>query len=163
NIKGDGPLNDPTRNYQRDASGKIIDGNPAQAGVQPVLIVPASDALGVSRRTFLDRGEHARKEYLSWFPSINASYNLRENLIARAGYYLSIGRPLYAQYTGSGGTGLVLPDESAPPSPTNRIQVNNVGIKPWTAETYKVSLEYYFEKVGLVSASAFHRNFKNFF
>jgi iron complex outermembrane recepter protein len=163
NIDGYGPLNDPTRNYQRNASGAVIDGNPNLAGVQTVPIVPTTDLLGVSKLTFIDRGEHTKKEYLRWFPSINASYNLRENLVARAAYYTSIGRPLYSQYTGSGGTGLVLPDETQAPSPNNRIQVNNVGIKPWSAETYKVSLEYYFERVGLLSIGAFHRNFENFF
>ena len=163
NIKADGPLSDPTRNYQRNASGAVIDGNPALAGVQPVLIVPATDALGVSRLTFLDRGAHTKKEYLRWFPSLNASYTVRENLVARAAYYTSIGRPLYAQYSGSGGTGVQLPDETQAPSPNNRIAVNNVGIKPWTADTYKISLEYYFERVGLFSVGAFHRNFVNFF
>jgi iron complex outermembrane receptor protein len=159
NIDAYGPLTDPTRNFQRNASGAIIDSNPNVAGVQPALIVPTTDALGVSRLTFIDRGAHAKKEYLRWFPSVNASYTLRENLVARAAYYTSIGRPLYAQYTG----GVQLPDETANPSPNNRIQVANVSIKPWSATTYKVSLEYYFQKVGLFSVSAFRRNFENFF
>ena len=159
NIKADGPLNDPTRNYQRAANGSIVDGNATLAGVQPVLLLPATDLLGVSKLTFLDRGAHARKEYLRWFPSLNASYALKDNLVARAAYYTSIGRPIYAQYTG----GVTLPDESANPSPSNRIAVNNVSIKPWSAETYKVSLEYYFERVGLISVGAFRREFENFF
>ena len=45
-----------------------------------------------------DRGARAEKEYLRWFPSLNASYDLRENLIARAAYYHSIGRPDFNQY-----------------------------------------------------------------
>ncbi|MSU24150.1 MAG: hypothetical protein EXS32_10055 [Opitutus sp.] len=159
NIKADGPLTDPTRNYQRDASGRIVDGNATLAGVQPILIVPTTDALGVSKLTFLDRGAHAAKEYLRWFPSLNASYALRENLVARAAWYTSIGRPVYAQYAG----GLQLPDESQSPSPNNRIVVSNVSIKPWSAKTTKVSLEYYFEGVGLLSAGAFRRDFENFF
>ena len=159
NIKADGPLTDPTRNYQRDSAGRIVDGNAALAGVQPVPIVPATDALGVSRLTFLDRGAHAAKEYLRWFPSLNASYALRENLVARAAWYTSIGRPIYSQYAG----GVQLPDDSQAPSPNNRIVVSNVSIKPWSAKTAKVSLEYYFERVGLVSVGAFRRDFENFF
>ncbi len=155
NVKAEGPLTDPTRNYQRDARGTILRG----PNGQPLPLLPASDALGVSRLTFLDRGTHAAKEYLRWFPSLNASYTVRENLIARAAYYYSIGRPGYDQYAG----GLTLPDESLAPSPNNRIQVNNVGIKPWAAKTTKISLEYYFEGVGLVSVGAFRRDFKNFF
>ena len=56
-----------------------------------------------------------------------------------------------------------LPDESMPPSPNNRIHRQQRSIKPWTAETVKVSLEYYFERVGLVSVGAFRRDFENFF
>ena len=155
NVKAEGPLTDPTGNYQRRPDGTILRG----ANNQPLLIVPTSDALGVSRLTFLDRGAHAEKEYLRWFPSINASYNLRENLVARAAYYYSIGRPNYNQYAG----GISLPDEALAPSPNNRITVSNVSIKPWTAKTSKVSLEYYFERVGLVSVGAFRRDFENFF
>ncbi|MEO6245276.1 MAG: TonB-dependent receptor, partial [Opitutaceae bacterium] len=159
NIKAQGPLTDPTLNFQRDASGRTIDGNPTLPGVQPVFIVPTSDALGVSRLTYLDRGYRAEKEYLRYFPNINASYNLRENLIARASWYTSIGRPDFNQYSG----GLTLPNTETPPASNNRISVNNVGIKPWSARTTKVRLEYYFERVGQMSIGAYRRDFKNFF
>jgi iron complex outermembrane receptor protein len=155
NIKAEGPLTDLTRNYQRSANGTIL----RAANGTPLTILPATDALGVSKLTFLDRGAHAEKEYLRWFPNINASYSLRENLIARAAYYTSIGRPIYSQYAG----GVQLPDETMAASPNNRIVVSNVAIKPWSAKTTKVSLEYYFERVGLVSIGAFRRDFENFF
>jgi iron complex outermembrane recepter protein len=162
NLKAEGPLTDPTLNFRRDAAGNVIDSNPNQAGVQPALIVPTSDALGVSRLTYLDRGYHAKKEYLRFFPSINASFNLRENLIARASWYTSIGRPNFDQYSG----GVTLPNTEAPSSrtnPVNLIQVSNVAIKPWSAKTTKVRLEYYFQRVGAVSVGAFRRDFENFF
>jgi TonB-dependent receptor len=159
NVKAEGPLTDPTLNFQRDANGNVIDGNPYQAGVQTVPIVPTSDALGVSRLTYLDRGFHAKKEYVRYFPNINASYNVRENVIARASWYTSIGRPDLNQYMG----GVTLPNTEAAPSASNRIQVSNVAIKPWSANTTKVRLEYYFQRVGAISVGAFRRDFKNFF
>ena len=159
NVEAEGPLTDQTRNFQRDAGGRVIDGNPGQPGVQPVLIVPTSNTLGVSQLTFIDRGLRAEKEYLRWFPSLNASFNVRENLVARAAYYTSVGRPDYNQYAG----GLTLPDTENPPSTNNRISVNNVAIKAWSARTAKVRLEYYFDRVGQVSVGAFRRDFKNFF
>ena len=155
NIKAEGPLTDLTRNFQRSANGTIL----RAANGAPLTIVPASDALGIAKLTFLERGAHAKKEYLRWFPSLNASYNLRENLVARAAIYTSIGRPSYSQYAG----GVTLPDETAPPSPNNLIRVSNVGIKAWSAQTTKVSLEHYFEGVGLISVGAFRRDFENFF
>ena len=159
NVEAEGPLTDRTRNFQRDASGRVIDSNLALAGVQPVPIVPASDALGVSRLTVIDRGAKVDKEYLRWFPSVNVSYNVRENLIARGSYSQSIGRPSFDQYAG----GITLPDEALGPSATNRISVNNAGIKPWSSKSVSTRLEYYFAGIGLISVGAYRRDFENFF
>jgi TonB-dependent receptor len=161
NVKAEGPLSDPTRNYQRDARGNIVDGNPNQAGIQPVLLIPTSNALGVSQLTYIERGQRAEKEYLRWFPSINASYDIRENLIFRAAYYYSVGRPDFNQYAG----GITLPDLALQPNISNgaRIQVNNAGIKAWSARSTKVRLEYYFASGGQVSIGAFRRDFYNLF
>jgi iron complex outermembrane receptor protein len=153
NIDARGPLNDPTRNFQRNAAGQVILG----ANGRPLAL--ASDPLGIAQLTLIDRGARAEKEYLRLFPSINASYNVRENLIARAAWYTSVGRPNFNQYSG----GITLPDLEAEPSPSNRIVVNNAAIKAWSAKTTKVTLEYYFERVGLFSVGAFRRDIENFF
>lgn len=152
-VEGRGDLIDNTRNFQRDAQGRVVLQPNGQPAMQP------GTALEIARRTHIERGLEAEKEYFRWFPSFNASYNFRENLIGRVGYYRSIGRPDFAQYAGS----LTLPNTEAPPSPTNVIAVNNVAIKPWSADSVKVSLEYYFERVGLISIGGFQREFKNFF
>ncbi len=155
NVDAAGPLTDATLNYQRDASGRVI----RNASGAPVLIVPTSNALGVSQLTFLDRGAKTKKEYLRLFPSLNASYNIRENLIARAAYYQSIGRPNFIQYSG----GITLPDTDLLPAINNLIIVNNAAIKAWQAQTVNVRLEHYFEGVGQLSVGAFRREFENFF
>lgn len=153
NVEAFGPLTDPTRNFQRDARGVPILG----ANGRPLPIT--TNTLDALKLTFVERGTRAEKEYLRWFPNLNASFNVRENLIARAAYYYSIGRPDLNQYAG----GLSLPDTENLPSPGNRIAVNNVGIKAWTAKTTNVRFEYYFEGVGQVSVGAFRRDFENFF
>ena len=153
NIEAQGPLTDQTRNFQRDAAGRFLlgpDGRPLSITTDPVA---------AARLTNVERGLQAEKEYLRWFPSLNASYQLRENLVARAGYFWSVGRPDYNQYAG----GLTLPNTSLPPSPANRISVNNIGLKAWSAKTVKASLEYYFEGVGLLSVSGFRRDLADFF
>lgn len=155
NVHAEGPLNDPTGNYQRNAAGAVILG----PNGSPLLRVPTTDALGVSRLTFIDRGQASRKEYLRFFPSLNASYELRENFILRGAYYRSIGRPDFNQYAG----GITLPDTERSPSSTNRIGVNNAGIKAWSADTVRVRLEYYLEPVGQFTVSAFRRDYENFF
>ena len=154
NVTAEGPLTDPTRNVQRDAQGKPILG----ANGRPLAIVPASDALGVSKLTFLERAARAEKEYLRLFPSVNVSYNLREDLIARAAWYTSIGRPDFNQYAG----GVTLPDPENP-TPNDQITLSNVSIKPWSARTFNARLEYYFQGVGQLTLGAFRRDFENFF
>ena len=153
NAKGEGQLIDLTRNFRRDANGRFILG----ANGRPQTIATA--LLEVAQLTNIDRGLRAEKEYLRWFPSLNATYTLRDNVIARAGYYWSVGRPDYAQYAGA----LTLPDTSLPSAPNNQISVNNPAIKAWSARTTKVSLEYYFEGVGLLSVGAFYREIEDFF
>ena len=153
-VQGEGPLTDPTGDYRRDANGKIV-----LVNGRPQLIVPTNAGLEYSKLTFLSRAGRTQKEYLRVLPSLNGSFNLRENLILRGAFYQSLGRPSYNQYY----AGTTLPDTESPPSPTNRISVNNPGIKAWSANTYRFSLERYFEGVGLLSVSAFRRDFRNFF
>jgi len=107
----------------------------------------------------IERGAKTVKSYRKTYPNLNASYNLRDNLIARVAAYQSIGRPDFNQYSG----GLTLPDPSIGDSATNRIFVNNVDIKPWSAKSVVGRLEHYFEGVGVVSVAAFRREVENFF
>ena len=153
NVDASGFLTDLSRNVQRSAQGQAIIG----ANGRPLAIT--SDPLEISKLTYLDRGARAQKEYLRFFPSLNATYNVRENLIARAAYYESVGRPNFNQYAG----GVTLPDPESPPSNANRIVVNNAAIKAWSARTVSVRLEHYFEGVGQFSVGAFRRQFENFF
>jgi iron complex outermembrane recepter protein len=153
NIEAHAVLTDPTRNFQRDANGRLILGSTGR----PLPIT--SDPLATAKLTILERAARTDKEFLTLFPNLNASFNLRENLIARAAVYRSIGRPDLNQYA----SGITLPDTESIPSPTNRIVVNNAGIKPWTAQTVNARIEYYFAGVGQISVGAFRRDFENFF
>lgn len=161
NIHGEGPSNDPTANYQRDSSGKVIRN---AAGVIQ-LKVPTTDALGVSKLTRLDRGTIAEKESLKFFPSINADLTVIENLQLKMGVSQTTGRPDLNQYMG----GVTLPDTETNPPPGNpsvaagRITVNNVGLKPQDTNSINLALDYYFPRsLGSVSISGFRRFIRNF-
>ena len=153
NVWAHGPLTDLTRNVQRDAAGNPL----RNAQGQPIPVT--TNALEASRLTFLPRATDVEKEYLRLFPSLNASYNLTEKLIARAAVSTSIGRPDFNQYAGA----VTLPNTDNPPSSTNRISVNNAGIKPWGATSTKIRLEYYFAGVGQLTAGVFRRDYTDFF
>ncbi len=154
NINAMGPRNDPTLNYQRDATGNVLRGTNGA----PLLQVATTAGLPYSQLTLIDRGLHAQKEYLRYFPSINASYNLTDGLIGRLAYSQSVGRPDFNQYAG----GVTLPDLELL-NPNSRITVNNASIKAWQAQTYMARLEYYFGTVGSFSVGAFIRDYDNFF
>lgn len=153
NIKAEGPLSDPTRNYRYDAAGKVIRG-PNNA----IQLIEPAGSLAALQRTLVERGTHVNKEYLRLFPSLNASYNITENFIGRFSYSESVGRPDFNQFMG----GVVLPDIETI-NANSRITVNNASIKAWQARTYMARFEYYFGAVGQLSGSAFIRDYKNFF
>ncbi len=154
NVKAEGPRNDPTLAYQRDASGNVLRG-PTGA---PLLSVPTNAGLPYSQLTLIERGMKADKEYLRLFPSLNASYSLADGLIGRLAFSESVGRPDFNQYAG----GVTLPDIELI-SPNSRITVNNASIKAWQARTYMARVEYYFGTVGSFSVGGFIRDYTNFF
>ncbi len=154
NIDAEGPLTDPTLAYQRDAAGNVVKG----ANGAPILLQPTNAGLAYTQLTLKDRGYKAQKEYLRLFPSLNASYNIKESLIGRLAYYETVGRPDFNQYAG----GLTVPNIEVF-NPNDRITVNNVSIKAWQARTYMARLEYYFGTVGQLSFNYFVRDFENFF
>ncbi len=166
NISAAGPLTDPTRAFQREASGDVIFQRAANGDFivnaagqkQPALIVPTNAGLPYSQLVLIDRGYKAKKEYLRLFPSFNAGYNISENLIARAAYYQTVGRPDFNQYAG----GLTVPNIEVF-NPNDRITVNNVSIKAWQAETYMARIEYYFRNGGQLTGAYFVRDYQNFF
>jgi iron complex outermembrane receptor protein len=153
NVEAQGPLTDLTLNVQRDPQGRPL--RNAAGAVIPIT----TDALGTSKLTYLERAARVEKEYLRLFPSLNATFNVTENLVLRAAATTSIGPPDFNQYAG----GITLPNTDNPPTASNRIVVNNAAIKPWTANTVRVRAEYYFSGVGQLTVGAYRRDFRNFF
>ncbi|MBI5768625.1 MAG: TonB-dependent receptor [Verrucomicrobia bacterium] len=152
--KGSGPLNDINAQYQRDASGRLIDGNPNQAGIQPVN--KSADALTLRKLRYVERGATSDQHYSGYYPSLNASYTITENLILRAAYAQTLGRPNINNIIPS----TSISDANAV-NPT--ITVNNSGLKPWSAKSYDLSLESYQIKDGFGSVGVFQKEIKDFF
>jgi TonB-dependent receptor len=149
---GVGPLIDPTAIYQRDASGNIV----RNSSGQPVVIAPLNTVAG-SQLAYVERGSGTKTSYDGYFPSLNASYMIRENLIARVSYGRSINRPDF---------GNILPSMNLPDTEgTSRtISLTNPDLKPWIADSFGLALEYYFDEpaTGFVSARAYRREISDF-
>ena len=149
-VEGWGPLSDVFAIYQRNASGAFV----RDAAGQRILIT--TDALARAKLQFKERGAHAENDYSGYYPSLNATYNLSENLLLRVAYARTIGRPNVSFIVP--GTTISDPEATIP-----TITVNNTALKPWTANSYDVSLESYFLKGGFGSIGVFQKNIKDFF
>jgi iron complex outermembrane recepter protein len=155
--EGEGPRNDPTGNYRRNAAGQFINaaGNPVPVGTTPALVNTAG-SLSAIQATWFERGARAKRSYGSYFPSLNANFNVTDRLVARVSYSETIGRPDIYNVA----PGLTLPDPtvSAP-----RITVTNPGIDPWQSRNVSASLEFYSDKLGDVTLRGYRRFVRNAF
>jgi TonB-dependent receptor len=150
--EGWGPLQDPTAQYQRDAKGNLV----RNAAGSPILIT--TDTLERAKLRYQRRGTHVERSYHDFYPSVNTSYSLRQDLLLRAAYAQTIGRPDLNNIL----PGITLSDVTAPPG--NRlISVVNTGLKPWTSRNYDLSLESYAIKGAIASVGVFQKDIKNFF
>jgi iron complex outermembrane receptor protein len=152
--RGAGPLNDINAQYQRNADGSFVDGNPTLAGIQRVLIT--SDALALRKLRYRERAAVSESNYQGFYPSLNASFNVTESIILRAAWAETIGRP---------NLGNIIPSTSiSDATAANQvITVNNVGLKPWQARSYDLSVESYQIKDGFGSIGVFQKSIKGFF
>lgn len=151
-FEGVGPLINPGAIYQRDAAGNIV----RNAAGQAVVIAPLATLAG-TQLAYLDRGARTERSYGDLYPSLNASYHLRPDLLVRASYAKSIARPNFNHILPS----LNLPDET---STARTVTLTNPRLEPWEADSYGLALEYYFAErsAGLLSARGYLREIKNF-
>jgi iron complex outermembrane receptor protein len=149
---GNGPLIDPLRIYQRNAAGQIV----RDAAGRPVPIATLASLAG-SRLAYIERETNTNKSYDDFFPSVNGSFKIRPNLIGRLSYGRSFNRPDFGNILPS----MNLPD---PESTARTITATNPGLKPWFANSYGASLEYYFNEpsTGVVSVRAYRRDITDF-
>jgi TonB-dependent receptor len=157
--KGEGPLLNPDAAFLHNPDGSVADADPATAGVQPARRPEAGTAgsLEELRLTLTERGYKADRKYDGYYPSLHLNYNVTNKLLIRAAYAKTLGRPDYAD---------IIPnidiDFEEDPSVPGTITVSNTGLKPWTADNYDLSLEYYFSRGGVASIGGFVKDLKNF-
>ena len=152
--EGWGPMNDPSTQYRKDAAGRVIDGNLTQAGIQPIFLT--NDLLERARLRYVERGTHAKRGYDGYYPSLNATYSVSENLVIRGAYARTIGRP---------DVDAVVPSATftEPTVLVPTITVTNPGLKPWTADSFDLSVESYHLKDGFGSVGVFQKDIRDFF
>ena len=147
NNDGLGLLIDRDAIYQRDAAGNII----RNSSGAPVVIT--TKALEQAKLQYKRRGAAASQAYDDYYPSFNTTYNITPDLLLRLSYAKTIGRPNFIN---------IIPnidvDEDDQDSSRGVIRGRNTRLKPWTADSWEVSAEYYFKSGGVVSASFFRKD-----
>lgn len=92
------------------------------------------------------------RDYQNVLPGLHLKYAATRDLLVRASYSSSFGRPSF---------GSVYPDTRINPD-SERITQNNPGIQPQVSDNFDLSIERYFEPVGVISAGVFLKEINNF-
>ena len=149
---GAGPLDDIGATYARDANGDILR---TSAGA-PIRLT--TDALGIARLRYRERGQRNERRYGGYYPSLNASYALADHFMIRSSYARTIARPPMS---------FIMPGAtiSDPNSATvaRTITISNTGLRPWTANNFDLTLEAYELKGAQITVGGFRKDVRDFF
>ena len=113
----------------------------------------AADPVGSAQRDYANTRREISGSYSKLFPSAHLTRDLLPNLKARLSWSNSFGRPPLSN---------LLPNETINET-AQTLTINNPSLKPQTAESWDAALEYYFEPVGSLSVSWFHKTIKDYF
>jgi TonB-dependent receptor len=150
--EGWGPLNDIRATYVRNANGDLVRDSAGR------LIPITTNAMERALLQYKLKGAHMTRSYGDFYPSMNASFSLTPNMVVRAAYARTIGRPNFPEII----PGMTVTDPDS--ATTNKIiTVINSALQPWSANNYDLSFEVYELKGAVASASLFQKDLKNFF
>jgi iron complex outermembrane receptor protein len=165
-------LQDNNARYQKDAAGNLL----LDAAKKPILIYPIASidnttpegiANGIAEDALVYKrlGARLKKEYSGYYPSLNASYNITTNLLARAGVAKTLGRPDFANILGPTNAVQVDfdPNSNASGAALGTITAKNPALIPWTGQSLDLRLEYYTEAGGVLATGFYRKQIKNFF
>jgi iron complex outermembrane receptor protein len=162
-AEGEGVSYDPNAVWVRNADGTFAHAaNGARIRRTEAGAVGSMEELRLTRQ---DRGFVAKRTYDGYYPSLHLTYHLKENFLLRAAYAKTYGRPDFTNLIPNATIDETDFDDNIPDPDQipGRINVRNTGLKPWTADNFDLSLEYYTNQGGLFSAGLFRKEIKDFF
>ncbi|MCF3649220.1 TonB-dependent receptor [Synoicihabitans lomoniglobus] len=121
----------------------------------------SNDPYTRERLKWLPRAQSHSSSYDGVYPSAHFIYDVNENFLVRLGYAKTIGRPNFSNVLP--GTEINHDDAPAAGDPGGDITVRNPALKPYTANNFDLSLEYYFRPAGVFSVGVFHKDVSDFF
>ena len=163
---GIGGTNDTEKIWQRAADGSFLRNAAGQRLRRPEAGAAGSLAESLLTRSY--RSFRTHREYDGTYPSIHFTYNATENLLFRAAWAKTYGRPNFSDIIPRtvANTSATDPDEDDDLQPgqfRGTLNVRNPSLAPWTADNFDLSAELYTANGGLISAGLFLKQLKNFF
>jgi iron complex outermembrane recepter protein len=158
--EGEGALVDPDAAFQRTATGAFVRDAAGRRVLRPEA--GAAGSLAMLRLTNRERAFQGSREYDGYYPSLHLTWNLTDRVTARFAYARTLGRPDYVDIIP---TATIDDNEAADLNPAlspGTITMSNTALKPWTADNYDLSLEYYFTKGGVASIGVFQKDLADF-
>jgi TonB-dependent receptor len=98
------------------------------------------------------------KEYTNWMPGLQMTWAIKENLLMRAAWTNTIGRPSYEQNVPFRVFEL---EEGDPGEFEGEIEAGNSELDPLESANYDLALEWYTDNGGLLSAGVFMKDIDN--
>ena len=163
---GIGGTNNADAVWQRNADGSYVRNAAGQRVRRPEAGAAGSLAESLLTRSY--RSFFTHREYDGTYPSLHFTFNASENLLLRAAWAKTYGRPNFSDIIPRTvvSTSATDPDEDDDLRPgqfRGTLNIRNPSLEPWTADNFDLSAELYTENGGLISAGVFLKELKNFF
>jgi len=160
--KGVGPLYEPANVWVRDPDGTFARNSANQRYRKPEAGVAGS--MEDLRITRFERANSANRAYDGYYPSAHLNFNVTEKFLLRAAYARTYGRPNFTNIVPNATISENDIEFSTDPNAIpGDITVRNTGLKPWIAQNYDLSFEFYTDSGGLVTGGVFRKDIVNFF
>lgn len=138
---------------ETEGNGSKNEITPAEAARRAawVGVVTPDETIRRTRAQYSGR-QQATGDYAEVFPHLHLKYGINQRLLARASFATNIGRPSIGQ---------LIPNTSVN-NTARTLVISNPSLKPQYGRNVDISLEYYFEPAGLLSAGVFLKDIKQF-
>lgn len=159
--KGQGALIEPTGVYVRSTDGSLAHDDKGNLIRKPEA--GAVGSLAEVSQTYLERASRAKRSYNGFYPSAHLTYNFTENMLLRVAYAETYGRPNFNQIIPRATVNVFDTDDDDPDAVLGTLNIRNPALRPWSAENYDISLEYYTKTGGMYGVGAFYKELDGFF
>lgn len=105
---------------------------------------------------------HVEKDYDYLLPSLNVKYTVNEQLITRFAFTQTIARPTFGDSAAFQLIETEITEDNNVTETERKAEVGNPELDPYESNNFDISVEYYPEQIGVISAGLFYKDIDNF-